>query len=1092
VVTSVTKRNGTVVPYAAATIAAALTRCLREDPVFYEETIAHVVASVIKDIERELTFSFADATSISVEVIQDLVEQHLAHYNFDAARRYIRYRHTHEQARVAAKVIDERVQKLFDADKQYLPTLLQQVQFYDKYTRWDDAKGRRETWAEAVNRTIEFLKRETKAPLSVGEWQELREAMLTQSAFPSLRVFQMAGPALERDNMGAYNCSALGLSSWGAFAELLYVLMQGSGVGFSVERRFIDQLPALAPSSGHIRERVTITDDTEGWCDSVRYLLETMAAGDDVAFDYTLIRPKGARLKTKSGRASGPDPLVRLHTFIRRTLQQARATRGALTSLDAHDIACMCGDIVQVGGVRRAAEISLSDLDDAQMRSAKNGAFWEHAPWRAMANNSAVYITQPSEEGFAVEWDALVASGTGERGIFNRESAIATRPARRDAHPFLTNPCFAPGTLVHTREGHFPIESLVGKTVDVWNGSDWQSVDNFRVTATDQEIIKVTLADGSTMRVTPYHQMILNTGARVDARDLQPGDALAISTAPLSHGNMRVAGAYIRGFMIADGTAFNKRPLLWVYEPKYSCIDRIIASANELPIGPVRTNALTTVEAIQSGSNRKAITGLTVRLSHLWGSAFKARLPKEVFEWNIDAKREFIAGLFDGDGTSMDSTNGFGYQLSSVSRGLLEDVQVLLKSIGVHGTIGIMKQAGTMTGSDGRSYPSQMSHRLSLGQSHSIALSRQVAFSRLESFADRASTYNVKPRFNKVVSMEPDGREREVFCCTVAGNHQFALSNGIDVANCGEIFMRSDGGLCNLSTVIARHDDDSNSLMRKERIAAIFGTLQSLLTKFTYVSDVWRRNAEEERLLGVDVNGQMDCPLLRPGHPGRSALLEALKAHALDVNRIYASRFGVSASVAVTCVKPSGNSSVLFNTSSGLHARYAAYYIRRLRMDASSPLTRLLIESGVPHAPENGQTLDRATVIVFEFPVASPDGAITRHDLDATQQLDNWLEWKRHYTEHNPSVTISVDAHEWAAAGAWVWAHWDEIGGLSFLPKDGGVYRLMPYEEIDKAEYERRAAAMPSVNWAKLTRYEHDDMTTSAREAACVAGGCDL
>ena len=304
--------------------------------------------------------------------------------------------------------------------------------------------------------------------------------------------------------------------------------------------------------------------------------------------------------------------------------------------------------------------------------------------------------------------------------------------------------------------------------------------------------------------------------------------------------------------------------------------------------------------------------------------------------------------------------------------------------------------------------------------------------------------------------------------------------------------MRSDGGLCNLSTVIARHDDDSNSLMRKERIAAIFGTLQSLLTKFTYVSDVWRRNAEEERLLGVDVNGQMDCPLLRPGHPGRSALLEALKAHALDVNRIYASRFGVSASVAVTCVKPSGNSSVLFNTSSGLHARYAAYYIRRLRMDASSPLTRLLIESGVPHAPENGQTLDRATVIVFEFPVASPDGAITRHDLDATQQLDNWLEWKRHYTEHNPSVTISVDAHEWAAAGAWVWAHWDEIGGLSFLPKDGGVYRLMPYEEIDKAEYERRAAAMPSVNWAKLTRYEHDDMTTSAREAACVAGGCDL
>jgi ribonucleoside-triphosphate reductase len=550
------------------------------------------------------------------------------------------------------------------------------------------------------------------------------------------------------NGLASLNCAYLPMDSWDAFGELLYVLMQGTGCGFSVEVDYVDSMPRIKRQRSERPHRYIVPDTTTGWCDALTKGLKFWANGEDIVYDFSRIRPQGTVLKTKGGRSSGPEPLKRLLTFAREKLLAHQGRR--LDPVDAHDIACYCGDIVQVGGVRRAAEISLSDLDDREMRDAKAGQFWLNNVQRRMANNSAVYDARPSSPIFMEEWLALMKSGTGERGIFNRGGIVKNLPKRREKN-------------------------------------------------------------------------------------------------------------------------------------------------TEFGINP-----------------------------------------------------------------------------------------------------------------------------------------------------------------------------------------------------CGEIILRPRQ-FCNLSIAIARPDDTEETLQTKVEIAAFFGTIQSLLTDFDYLPDEWRRNCEDERLLGVDITGQMDCPLLRPSSPGRNELLKRLRQAAVDTNQRIATEWGVSQSSSVTCVKPSGNSAQLFNCSSGLHPRYAKFYVRRLRIGAYTPIARLLKDSGIPFQPEIGETLETASVLVFEFPIKAPDGAPTRHDMTANQQLENWLDWKQCYTEHNPSVTIYVEDHEWPSVGAWVYEHFDQIGGLSFLPKDGGKYELAPYEEITEAEYAKLAKALPVIDFGKLPDYETSDMTEINREYACSGDkGCEI
>lgn len=623
-------------------------------------------------------------------------------------------------------------------------TFIQDIQLYDKYARWRADEQRRETWPEVVERVLTFFQSQPKAAvLTPDVWAQLRTAFLAQDILPSMRVVQMAGPALDRCHVGAYNCAYTTLMGPQDVAEVLYILMQGTGVGYSVERRYVDQWPEVSMAPEEPVGTYVVPDTTEGWCEAFRRAMEGALAHQVWTFDLSQIRPEGAWLHTKGGRASGPAPLRHL---LDQTWAIIRARAGQrLRPLDVHRLATLCGSIVQVGGVRRAAEIALFDADDAEMRTCKAGPFWDTMPELAMANNSMVIPAGAPDLHLLSAMAEASTSGTGEPGLFRRDGRI---PDRRTPADFGTNPC--------------------------------------------GEII------------------------------LRP--------------------------------------------------------------------------------------------------------------------------------------------------------------------------------------------------------------------------------------------------------HQF----------------------CNLSVAVARATDTPETLAHKVQLATILGTLQADLTTFQYLRPTWAANCNEERLLGVDITGACDCPLLTDPDT-TPALLQRQQQVAVTTNAALAAQMGIPASVAVTCNKPSGNSSQLLDAASGIHPRYAPYYLRRLRLGARSPLAEHLRQLGLPMFPEVGQgpTLDDARVWVTELPVAAPEGAVTRHDLSGLDQLAYWLMWKTCWTEHNPSCTIYLKPHEWVAATAFVASVWDAIGGLSFLPHSDHVYALAPYEEIDRATYEARVAALPESLGLDRLR-EQVDSTTLSQDYACVGGVCEI
>ena len=308
---------------------------------------------------------------------------------------------------------------------------------------------------------------------------------------------------------------------------------------------------------------------------------------------------------------------------------------------------------------------------------------------------------------------------------------------------------------------------------------------------------------------------------------------------------------------------------------------------------------------------------------------------------------------------------------------------------------------------------------------------------------------------------------------------------------CSEIILRSRE-FCNLTEVVVRAGDTFESLKRKIKLAAILGTFQSTLTNFKYLSKKWQENCAEERLLGVSLTGIMDNEYTNGTNMGvfLDKLLEGLRDEAVKTNKLWAAKLGIPVSAAITCVKPSGTVSQLVDSASGIHARHNPYYIRTVRADKKDPLAIMMKDMGFP--VEDDITKPQHTY-VFSFPQKSPDHAVFRTDMSAIKQLELWLMYQRHWCEHKPSVTVSVKEEEWPEVGAWVYNHFDEMSGVSFLPFSDHVYKQAPYTDCTKEEYEALAAKMPKeVDWTKLATYEKQDTTTGSQELACVAGGCEI
>ena len=644
-----------------------------------------------------------------------------------------------------------------------LPTDYQNFIATSRYARWLDDEQRRETWQETVDRYINYIthKEETMDTLreSTGMWStmknELRDAITRLDVMPSMRALMTAGLALERDNTAGYNCSYLPVDDPKSFDEAMYILLCGTGVGFSVERHYINKLPEVPEYLYNSDTCIVVKDSKEGWAKAFRMLVALLYAGEIPTWDVSKIRPAGARLKTFGGRASGPAPLVDLFNF---TVNMFKANTGKkLSSYDCHSIMCKIGEIVVVGGVRRSAMISLSNLSDIRMRHAKSGQWWQDAPHMALSNNSVAYTDKPDGETFLREWTGLVESKSGERGIFNRVASKkqVEKYGRRDPNfEFGTNPC--------------------------------------------SEII-----------LRPY---------------------------------------------------------------------------------------------------------------------------------------------------------------------------------------------------------------------------------------------------------------------------QF----------------------CNLTEVVIRADDTKETLKHKIKLATILGTIQSTLTDFHYLRKVWKKNTEEERLLGVSLTGIMDCPLTNGtsskntllSHVHLEELLQELRQVAVDTNKEWAEKLNIQQSTAITCVKPSGTVSQLVDSASGIHARHSEYYIRTVRGDNKDPLTQFMIEQGIPSEPDVTKPNDTT---VFSFPVKSPTGCVTRNDLTAIQQLEMWMIYQRYWCEHKPSVTITVRDDEWMEVGAFVFKHFDEMSGVSFLPHSDHTYQQAPYQDCTEEEYNAMLDKFVyDINWSQLAEYEKEDTTAGNQTFACSGDVCEI
>ncbi len=749
ILSQIKKRDGSIVPFDQYRITRAIMRAMQSVGE-YNEIKAEALTKNILDA----LCAFKKENNIkkfvpSVETIQDIVENELIMSGLlQTAKAYILYRNERSIVREKVGFVPEKVKELVEEGKKYFRNPLAEFVYYRTYAKWIDEEGRRETWVETVDRYINFMRDNIGSKLTEKEYSEVRETILKQDSMPSMRLLQFAGKSARKTNVCAYNCSFIAPKTFQDFAEIMYISMCGTGVGWSVESENIQAMPQIKNQNGKKLPVCVIPDSKEGWADAFSFGMETWFSGKDVEFDYSKIRPAGSRLKTMGGKASGPEPLRSLLEFTKERILKRQGRH--LTNLDAHDIICKIGECVVAGGVRRSAMISLSDLDDEAIRDSKKGQFYLLEGQRMLANNSAVYNVKPDVVTFLDEWVALVKSGSGERGIFNRGSLVKTLPKRR---------------LAQWPEENYPA----------------------------------------------------------------------------------------------------------------------------------------------------------------WG------------------------------------TNP-----------------------------------------------------------------------------------------------------------------------------CGEIILQSKQ-FCNLSEVVARAEDTVESLVEKVRVATILGTYQSSLTYFPYLSKEWQQNCSKERLLGVSITGQWDSKIARDPE-----VLQKLKNVAIETNKKYAKRFDIPASTCITCVKPSGTVSQTVDCSSGMHPRHAPYYIRRIRISANDALFKMLKDQGVPYFPEVGQTLQNATTFVFEFPVKSPEGAICKDDIDALTQLEHWKVVKENFTEHNPSVTISVGDDEWLTVANWVYKNWDIVGGLSFLPRSNHVYQLAPYETITKEKYDEMVKRFGEIDFSKIVTYEKEDETEAKKELACVGGTCEI
>ena len=746
-----------------------------------------------------------------------------------------------------------------------------------------------------------------------------------------------------------------------------------------------------------------------------------------------------------------------------------------------------------------SALISLSDSGDFDMAKAKSGKWWESQPHRRLSNNSAVYTSKPSVGKFLTEWSHLWESQSGERGIFNKEGNQhhASSNGRRDGSKISgTNPCLTGDTWVMTTHGPRQIIDIIEQKTDLMLDGKMYDSTGFFYTGT-KPVYKVSLNNGMSLRATDNHRILTEDGWK-ELRDLTVCDKIRLSQNQ-GHswgGNGTTDEGYLIGLLVGDGT-FGANACIDVWESS----DSIVAKAESAMIG-AGINTMFNL-CTQVGNEKKwratsrEITQLATRFGVVKGNK---TVTKQIQEASSEFYEGFLRGYFDADGSPQGNRNkGLSVRLWSVQKDNLDGTQKMLSRLGITSKVYLERQpAGKRMMPDSNRelamYDCRAGHELVISR-HAIALfADRVGFGdinksqRLNSMTVGTRELYKNSEFSQVMAIQADGVE-DVYDATVPEVSAFD-ANGIYVHNCAEIILRSYQ-TCNLTEVVVRPDDTFATLTEKVRIAATMGTIQSSLVNFKYLRKIWKDNCEEERLLGVSLTGQMGHPVLNGsnGLDKTAKWLDKLREVAIDTNAEVADKMGINHSTAITTVKPSGTVSQLTQVSSGMHYWHSEYYIRTVRADNKDPLTAFLQDIGIPSEPD---TMAPNTSTVFSFPIAAPANARSGRSVSAIEHLNIWKIYKKHWTEHNPSITVSVKDDEWVEVAAWVYDNWEDVGGLSFLPFSDHIYEQAPYQEITAEEYQELKSKMPvTIPWENLSLYELIDGTTGSQELACVANSCE-
>lgn len=631
-------------------------------------------------------------------------------------------------------------------------------------------------------------------------------------------------------------------------------------------RRFLPNSPTLmnAGRKGSLSACfvLPVGDDIKDIFEAAKNTAIVQKSGGGTGFDFSELRPEGDLVGSTKGVSSGPVSFMKMFNEVTEVIKQGSTRRGAnmaMLRVDHPDVRKFISckeDLTQLTNFN----ISVS-ITDKFMDALNSGGVYD------IVNPRTGEVVRQENAQEIADLIADRAWRTGEPGLVFIDE-INRRQPMRDEKITATNPCLSKGTMVLTRDGHFPIESLVGKTVEIWDGTEWRSIDNFRVTAENEGVYNVRLASGQTIQATGYHSFILQNGTRKSTLNLVEGDVLLTHDLEV-HGTEKLAGAYLKGFLTGDGSTKRENPALYLYPPKFVCKDRLVASAGELPAGPVNTNAIEALGFVDCGENREYMTGLAPRSGVLfdWVTSFKSRLPEGFLNWDLPSKLDFIAGVMDADGTASDTKNGYMYQVSSIKKSWLLDFQLLLRSIGVRSKLSLMKSACLKDFGDDRGgeYETQDCYRLTIAQTGSVKLAQQVVFSRLSSFADKVVTYQITSKEPKVQSVEFSHIADSVYCCTVEGSHSFALSNGVVLGQCGEQPLAANEscnlGSINLTTHVITTSDGTRFVdwhKLQETVHQSVHFLDNVIQTNDYPTPEIQAGADGTRKIGLGVMGWAD------------------------------------------------------------------------------------------------------------------------------------------------------------------------------------------------------------------------------------------